>query len=322
MSGYALYGKKVLVTLPLTEKQKSDFRAVVQEAGGEVAFVREPQVTSDDVTGVAIIVGNVPVHTLSGSPDLEWLQTSSAGYDHYLDAHVLAHTTMLTSATGCYGQAVSEHMLAQLLCLMKKLHLYRDNQMACSWHDEGSVQSLVDAVVLVVGAGDIGTSFAGLVHAMGARVWGVRRRVNAIAPPYERMVSLDDLFELLPQADVVACAIPSSAETRGLADAAFFSAMRPGAYFINAGRGDLVQSDDLAAALASGHLAGAALDVTSPEPLPPDNALWLEPHALITPHVAGFWHLQATTDNVVRLCMQNLQAYSKGQPLQNVVRRP
>ena len=212
-------------------------------------------------------------------------------------------------------------MFAQLLCLMKKLHLYRDSQHEGAWTDEGPVSSLVEATVLVFGTGDIGSSFARLVCALGARAWGVRRRVAEPVEPFERLFSFDQLGEVLPQVDVVASVLPSTPETRGLANEAFYAAMRPSSFFVNAGRGDLVDSDALCAALESGHLAGAALDVTNPEPLPSGHPLWRQPNALVTPHVSGGWHLQTTIDNVVALCRDNLKAYLADQPLRNVVAR-
>lgn len=314
-------GKRVLVTLPVTEEQAGVFRALVEDVGGTCAFIREHDVTDADIEGVSLIIGNVPAKTLRGPKSLEWLQTSSAGYDHCLAPGRLAPNTVLTNATGAYGQAVSEHMLASLLCLMKKLHLYRDNQSEKQWHDEGEVTSLVGATVLVLGAGDIGTAFAKLVSGLGAHVWGVRRRVAECRAPFERMISLPDIRDALGDVDVVAGVLPSASETRFLANADFFAAMKPGAFFVNAGRGDLVDQNALAEALHSGHLAGAALDVTKPEPLPKNHALWNEPNALITPHVAGFWHLQATTDNVVAICLANLKAFLEGEPLRNTVSR-
>lgn len=311
--------KRVLVTLPVTESQERDFRSLVEGAGGTCAFIREQNVTDADVEGVSLILGNVPADTLHAPQALEWLQTSSAGYDHYLAPGRLAEKTLLTNATGAYGQAVSEHMFASLLCLMKRLHLYRDNQGKKQWHDEGTVTSLVGATVLVMGAGDIGTAFARLASAMGAHVWGVRRKVGECHKPFERMIALPDVLDVLGEVDVVANVLPSSPETRFFANADFFAAMKPGSFFVNAGRGDLVDQNALAEALHSGHLAGAALDVTKPEPLPQKHSLWEEPNVLITPHVAGFWHLQATTDNVIAICLSNLRAYLAGVPLRNVV---
>lgn len=315
-----LTGKRVLITLPLTDGQIDRFRSLVEAAGGSASFVREPLVVDADTEDASIIIGNVPARTLHGSQKLAWLQTSSAGYDHYLAEGLLAPSTILTNATGAYGQAVSEHMLASLMCLMKKLHLYRDGQRASTWEDRGPVTSLVGAKVLVLGAGDIGTSFARLVTALGAHAWGVRRNAGEYHSPFERMFTLADVSSVLGDADVVACALPSSSETRGLCNAGFFSAMRAGSFFVNAGRGDLVDQDALVEALSSGHLAGAALDVTSPEPLPADHPLWRQENALITPHVAGFWHLQATVDAVVGICTANLEAFLDGRPLANVVR--
>ena len=316
-----LSDKRVLVTLPVSTEQKKDFQTLIEGAGGTVEFIREPMVTDDDVEGVSIILGNVPATTLHAPAGLEWLQTSSAGYDHYLVPGRLAPSTMLTNATGAYGQAVSEHMFAQLLCLMKNLHRYRDNQREHVWQDEGSVDTLVGKTVLVMGTGDIGTAFARLVHAMGATVWGVRRRVGECHEPFARMIALSDVHAHLGSVDVVASVLPSTDQTRGLANKDFFAAMKPGSYFVNAGRGDLVVSEDLYEALRSNHLAGAALDVTNPEPLPADHMLWQEPNALITPHVAGFWHLQATTDNVVAICKENLIRHIAGEPLRNLVAR-
>lgn len=316
-----LAGGRVLVTLPLTETQRNAFDALAASAGGVCSFVPAAEVTAADVRDATIVLGNVPAGLLAGADRLRWFQTSSAGYDNYLAPGLLPAEALLTCATGAYGQAVSEHMLAQLLCLMKKLHRYRDSQHEGAWTDEGPVTSLVGARVLVLGTGDLGASFARLVVALGAEAWGVRRRASEPVEPFARMCSLDELDEVLPVADVVASVLPSTPQTRGLADASFFAAMKAGSFFVNAGRGDLVVSEDLCAALASGHLAGAALDVTNPEPLPADHPLWQEPNALVTPHVAGWWHLQATVDNVVALCQENLAAYLAGRPLRNVVAR-
>ena len=311
--------QRVLITLPLTDAERADFARIIEDSGREAAFVREPLVTPADIEGVNIIVGNVPAWTLAAPESLDWLQCSSAGYDHYLKPGVLAPNTKLCSAVGCYGHAVSEHMFAQLFCLMKKLHLYRDNQRAGEWADEGQVATLVGARVLVIGAGDIGASFARLCHAFGAEVWGVRRRASECPEPFSSMYALDQLFDLLPEADVVAAVLPSSDETRHLADARFFASMKPTAFFANAGRGDFVVTDDLVTALNEGQIAGAALDVFDPEPLPQGHPLWSCENALITPHVAGFWHLPATTEAVVTLCRRNLVAYLAGDPLENLV---
>ena len=321
MSRVDLSGKNVLVTLPLNDVEKQAFAELIEGAGATATLIREPNVQEHDIDAATLIVGNVPASLLYAPEGLLWLQTSSAGYDHYLKDGMLAEGTRLSSAAGTYGQAVSEHMFAQLLCLMKKLHLYRDNQAMALWCDEGTVRTLAGANVLVLGAGSIGSGFARLCVAMGAHVTGARRTVVDACDPFERMITMDQIFDVLGEMDVVASALPSTPETRGLAGERFFATMRKGSYFVNGGRGDLVDSDALVKALREGHLAGAALDVTNPEPLPAEHALWAEPNALITPHISGFWHLPEQTACTVALCRDNLEAFIAGEPLTNEVNR-
>ena len=131
---------------------------------------------------------------------------------------------------------------------------------------------------------------------------------------------MDELARELPQADVVASFLPSSDETPALVGAEFLGSMKNGAYLVNAGRGDLIDQEALRAALEDGRLAGAALDVTTPEPLPVNDPLWDAPNLIITPHVAGFWHLHSTLERVVALATENLNRYVRGESLKNVVR--
>lgn len=309
----------VLVLLPVSAAQ----RARLEDAapGATFAYATAADATDGQVAAAEVIVGNLPPARLAAARGLRLLQLNSAGYDDYLAAGTLPAGAMLASASGAYGQAVSEHMLAMLLSMMKRLPAYRDAQRAHEWVDLGSVTSLSGARVLVLGAGDIGTHFARLCAALGARVTGVRRRPSEPHAPFSAMGTFDELPELLPQADVVASVLPSAPGTRRLADATFFSAMRPGAFFVNAGRGDLVVAEDLVAALESGHLAGAALDVTDPEPLPADHPLWDAPGALVTPHVSGWYHLPVTLDNIVGIAAENLARLARGEKPRNLVER-
>lgn len=309
----------VLVLLPVSAAQ----RARLEDAapGVTFAYATAADATDEQVAAAEVIVGNLPPARLACARGLRLLQLNSAGYDDYLAAGTLPAGAMLASASGAYGQAVSEHMLAMLLSMMKRLPAYRDAQRAHEWIDLGSVTSLSGARVLVLGAGDIGTHFARLCAALGARVTGVRRRPSEPHAPFSTMGTFDELPELLPQADVVASVLPSAPGTRRLADAAFFSVMRPGAFFVNAGRGDLVVAEDLVAALESGHLAGAALDVTDPEPLPADHPLWDAPGALVTPHVSGWYHLPVTLDNIVGIAAENLARLERGEKPRNLVER-
>lgn len=319
----------ILVLLPVSSEQRARLEAAAPGAAftytGLTAegagLVLGGSVSSEQVAQADVIVGNIDPALLAHAGRLKLLQLNSAGYDNYLKAGTLPNAAALASASGAYGQSVSEHLFAMLLGLMKRLPAYRDAQHARAWEDLGPVRTLVGAHVLVLGAGDIGGHFARLCAALGARVTGVRRHVGELPEGFEAMGTMDELPELLGEADVVASFLPSTPATRGLADAAFFGRMRAGSFFVNGGRGDFVDEGALAEALRDGHLAGAALDVTSPEPLPAESPLWDEPACFITPHVSGGFHLPVVLDNVVSIAAENLGHLQAGEPLRNLVQR-
>lgn len=310
--------RNVLVLLDLTESQRERLEAAAPHA--RFSYSTRTGTPAELLAEADVIVGNpLPAPRLAEAENLVFFQLNSAGYDPYVKPGVLPGGARMASAVGAYGQAVSEHMLAMLLGLMKRLPAYRDDQHARTWTDEGAVTTLAGAHVLVLGAGDIGSHFAKLARALGAHVTGVRRRAGAPTSDFEAMAALKDLPEILGVFDVVASFLPSSEETRGLADGAFFSAMREGAFFVNGGRGDLVDQKALVDALASGKLAGAALDVTTPEPLPADDPLWDAPNLFITPHVSGGFHLPVVLENITTIAAENIRALQAGEPIRNLV---
>lgn len=296
----------ILVLIPASKKHKAELEGAAPDA--EFAYSSIETATDKQVASADVIVGNLPAARLHTASHLQLIQLNSAGYDKYAAPGALPAGAVLCCATGAYGQAVSEHLFAEILAVMKKLPGYRDLQHSHQWDDLGEVATPAGANVLVLGAGDIGTHLAALFSAVGSHVTGVRRHAVTAQAPFERMVTMDDLPALLPHADIVASVLPSTPATRGIADAGFFAAMKPGAYFGNAGRGDLVDQPALISALESGHLAGAAIDVCTPEPLSAGNALWDAPNLLLTPHISGFYHLPATLDNIVCIAAHNIRA--------------
>ena len=312
--------KKILVALPLSDRQ----REVVRRAAPafEYRFTTEPSATQEEVCWADAILGNVPVELIRRNDHLEWFQSNFAGPDPYLEPGVLPPGCLVTNATGAYGLAISEWMLGMWLALAKDLLLYRDRQRQQCWQAiERPVRSIAGSRVLCVGLGDIGGSFARRANALGAEVVGVRRQA-APAPDYcLRVVGAGDLDAELPQADVVALSLPGTPETARLFDAARLARCKRGAIFINVGRGCTVDHDALAAAVASGALYGAALDVTDPEPLPPDHPLWRLDTVLITPHISGRFSLPRTLENIVEIFAHNLRRYAAGQALDNQMSR-
>lgn len=297
--------KRALVTIPTGERHRN----LLQQAapGWEFRFrgtdtlVCAPQealpgqpVTQEDVDWAQVILGNVPAAMLHGSPALEWLQTNSAGVEAYIQPGVLAGDTLLTNATGAYGLAIAEHMLGMLLELFKKLELYRDAQKSGAWQSQGAVKAVYGSTVLVLGMGDIGGEFAARCKALGAKVIGVRRSPRPCPEYADEVHLLEDLDSLLPQADVVAITLPGTDATRGLMSRERLAKMKEGAVLLNVGRGFIVDTEALCDALERGHLSGAGVDVTDPEPLPPTHRLWNIPTAVVTPHISGFYHLRDT----------------------------
>ena len=322
--------KRALVTIPTGERHRN----LLQQAapGWEFRFrgtdtlVCAPQealpdqpVTQEDVDWAQVILGNVPATMLHGSPALEWLQTNSAGVEPYIQPGVLAGDTLLTNATGAYGLAIAEHMLGMLLELFKKLELYRDAQKSGAWQSQGAVKAVYGSTVLVLGMGDIGGEFAARCKALGAKVIGVRRSPRPCPEYADEVHLLEDLDSLLPHADVVAITLPGTDATRGLMSRERLAKMKEGAVLLNVGRGFIVDTEALCDALERGHLSGAGVDVTDPEPLPPTHRLWNIPTAVVTPHISGFYHLRETHERIVGIFLENLRHFQAGEPLRNLV---
>lgn len=307
----------IIVTIPAEKRHKELLEKTA--LGHDFFYTDSKHLTDDIIKKADIIIGNPPAKLLHKAEKLKWLQLNSAGADVYCQKGILPPKTKLTNATGAYGLALSEYMLAALLSMQKKLHMYYDNQKKSLWQDEGPVTSIDGSTVLVLGLGDIGGSFARKVKALGAHVIGMRRRTAAKPDYIDEMASMKELDHCLALADIVACSLPGTAATLHLLNAEKFALMKPGAYFINVGRGSAVVTEALCDALSSGHLAGAAVDVTDPEPLPPDHPMWHVPNLYITPHTSGQYHLAATLDNIVRIAADNLASFLKDQPLKNEV---
>lgn len=310
-------GKKILVVIPVEERHKEKLEQVAGTA--DLTYSSIEGVTQEQVDQADIIIGNVAPEMLKDARKLQWIQLNSAGADPYVPQGVLPEKTILTSASGAYGKAVAQHMFAMLLALQKKLPLYRDDQRAHCWGDRGNVTSIEDSTVLIVGAGDIGTYFAKLAHGLGSYVIGVKRTPGPCPESMDELHKMEDLEELLPKADAVVSFLPSTQETKGMFDSRLFRRMKEGSYFLNGGRGNTVDTEALCQALTSGRLAGAALDVTQPEPLPEDHPLWDIPNVFITPHISGYYHLPETLERVVDICVENLRRYQAGEPMKNLV---
>ena len=309
--------KTILVTLEMEQRHRDLLEAAAP--GCRFVYPEKGTLSPELVQSAEVIIGNPPPAWIGASPRLELLQLFSAGADPYIKPGILSPDTVLTNATGAYGKAVSEHAFAMTLCLQKKLHHYRDFQREHAWRDAGNVRSLSEATVLVVGLGDIGLAYARLVKAMGARVIGVKRRPGPCPEGIDELCLTSELDRVLPETDVIFSILPGTADTFHFYTAERFAAMKNSAVFVNCGRGSAVSMEVLAQALRDGQIAAAGIDVAETEPLPAESELWDLENLIITPHVAGNFHLPDILEQVVAISCDNLQALFSGRPLRNVV---
>lgn len=307
----------LLVTIPMDAQQRQTLSAIAPEA--EVIYTAAEAVTPDQVSRAEIILGNLPIPLLQYAKRLKWLQLNYAGSDNYAAPGVLPEGVILTNASGCYGLAISECMLAGILQLIKRLDQYQRNQAQHIWRNEGAVSSIEGSTTLVVGFGDIGSSFAQRMHALGSTVIGIRRNATGKPDYISALYQMDALDRLLPLADFVSLSLPNSPQTQKIMGAKQFAEMKDSAILVNVGRGSAVDTDALVAALNGGQIGGAVIDVVDQEPLPAEHPLWDAPHLVLTPHVTGNYNLPETLRRIVNLSLRNLAAYLNGRPMESVV---
>ena len=263
-------GRKIVVCIPFTEGQKQK----IEDAAGaaQIKYISREQVNAEDIADAEIIMGNVPIQLLKRAEKLAWLQLNSAGANPYCTAEELSQQVILTNAAGAYGESVSEHMLAGTVAMFKRLQQYQQNQWARKWKDQGTVQSICNTVILVLGCGDIGSAYARKMKALGSYVIGVRRTKGACPQEFDEVHQIEELDQCLSRADLVAITLPGTRETAGMFHEERLRRMKPGAYLINVGRGNIVVTEALEKVMEEEYLAGAFLDVTDPEPLPEGHA--------------------------------------------------
>lgn len=310
------------MTILVVMDTNEDHRKILEAAAGdsEVIYCKNSDLSEEVVKSADIIVGNVPPRYLKDCSKLKLLQLNSAGTDGYTAPGVLPEQAVLTNATGAYGIAISEHMIGSLLLLMKKLDGYHNDMQNEKWTDRGKVSSVWGSHTLVVGLGDIGTEFARRMFALGSSNVTAIRKNAAEKPSFvDHLYQMDKFYECLADADIVAACLPGTAETYKMFNEEAFSHMKDGAYFVNVGRGTAVDTEALYQALISGKLAGAAVDVTDPEPLPEGHPLWKAPNVFITPHVSGGYHTNETHKRIIGIAARNIEHCINNEPYVNVV---
>jgi phosphoglycerate dehydrogenase-like enzyme len=263
----------------------------------------------------ALLGWRIPVTELPRARRLRWIQLTSAGAEHVLDARPDLGHVVLTNARGIHGELMADYAIGVMVMLQFGFPGLLRLQQARTWRQQYT-EPLAGKCLGVLGVGAIGGEIARRGAAMGMRVLGMRREPRP-AEGVARMFGPDGLGEMLPQCDFVVVVVPATPETRRMLGERELRAMRRGAYLINVARGIVVDEAALVRALADGWLGGAALDVFETEPLPPESPLWAMDNVIVTPHIAG--EPDEYPRRVMGVVAENIVRWREGRPLLNVV---
>jgi phosphoglycerate dehydrogenase-like enzyme len=289
-----------------------------------VPGLRNYAAMEEAVEDADVLIGLCTPEIIARGKNLRFIQLLNAGADSCTTIPEVAERGILvTNLQRIQGPHMAEHAIALTLALARALPQYGVEQAGGAWtrgfreRREEQLVELEGKTLLVVGLGGIGTEVAARAHGLGMRVIATRNSRRE-GPDYVEYVGLADEYRTLAaRADVVVNATPLTADTRGMFDAAFFDALKVGAFFINIGRGESVDTAALVAALQRGQVSGAGLDVTDPEPLPPGHPLWSMRNVIITPHIATSSDVRS--DRTLTLVVENVRRYMRGDALLSVV---
>ncbi len=315
--------KKVLVLRGMADGFE---RRIIAAAGQEYEAIFENadwdrNTSLEALKEAEVILGEPEPKDLKFCEKLKFLQTSWAGVDHYIATGLFNQDRILCNGSGGYGIAIAEYMVGTILAQCHYLPTYQRMQMEGGWDRHRQHKTLEGSTILILGAGDIGTELAKRLAPFQCKIVGVRRTVKVCPEEYDDMITLEQLDQWLPQADVVACCLPNTPLTQGLFTTQRLLMMKKDAIFVNVGRGTLVSCDDLAKVMECGHLWGAVIDVTVPEPLPAEHPLRKLENVILTPHVSGYCvsDNSPTKKRLSEIMVSNFEKYVQGKPLDNIV---
>jgi phosphoglycerate dehydrogenase-like enzyme len=293
----------------------------------EITFVHCPSRGEELVAELAdadIYMGWLTREQYLAAPKLQWIQSPSSGVNMYLDVpEIAAGDVLLTSASGTHGAAVAESAMAMILAMTRGIRPAVLDQANKVWNAapiRSKMVELTGSTMGIVGLGAIGRAFAQRAKAFDMRVIAVDLNPAATSPHVDQVWGLDEMDTMLAQADYVVILVPYTAQTENMIGAAQLAKMKPSALLVPMSRGGIVDQDALVAALKSGQIAGAALDVFRPEPLPADSELWTLPNVLVAPHIAG--GTQYEGKYVLDIFTENLARFLRNErPLRNHVNK-
>lgn len=286
-----------------------------------LGYPRNAKVPDEVLASAEVLMNYGDKSQIAPAKNVKYIHTISAGIDGYIDEVDRCHGSSLpvSNGAGVYADAVGEHVIALLMAVMHGIPASVENMKEKKWPFIPMLGNVNGKTAAVLGTGDIGSNAARIVRAMGAKVLGYKLHPCEPFEPYDEIYTGENgLDAILGKADLVLICLPGSPYTKNLIDARRIGLMKDGAVVVNIGRGSILNTGALMEALKSGHIAAAGLDVTDPEPLPPEHPLWDCPNVLITPHISG---LGASKQKHAEWFAENLRAYIEGRPLPGAVNR-
>ena len=303
-------------------------RARIKKAAGAAGFV--PHFFTLDqfeeakacVQHCEVLYAHSPELLRAAPASLKWYCCSFAGVDPYCtDPSIFANPDCILTHSHGSGVTIAEHVVMVTLMLLRRMPEYEEVVRNHGWSNQLPIRSIRDNEFTILGTGNIGVNVAERVRGMGAaRVVGLSRSGRA-HPAFDEVLPISRLNEVLPKTKILVMALPGTAETVHILNRERIALLPADAYVINVGRGTAIEQEPLMEALNSGKLAGAALDVMDPEPLPSDHPLWDTKNLILTPHVSGNMTLGYTCDINVEMFCADLASYAAGQPLNGLVDR-
>lgn len=299
----------------------ADFTAIKEGAPNLHLVFPAPDKVMAEIADADAIIGGINREQILAAKKLKWVQVNSAGVENYVSIPELRNSPIaLTNMKIVQGIEIADHAFALLLGLTRRIDVAVANRATESWpnlNDYGRPLELQGRTAVIIGVGGIGTQIAVRAKAFGMTVIGVDPNDLPYMPYLDRTVPPERLDDVLPAADVLFISAPHTPATDKMITAARFAKLKPGAFFIAVSRGKIYDALALAEALKTGHLAGAGVDVTDPEPLPKGHPLWTTGRVIITPHIAG--RSDGDAGRYHDLYIENLIRFGRGERLRNVV---
>lgn len=310
----------------LSDRNKRDISDCAAENGFEAVFFEDNREADGKVSGTEILYAGGGASIIPQMPDLRWCHTAFAGVGPYVESGVFGPgKAILTNSSGAYGRAIGEHVIMVTLMLMRQMPEYSRVIARHGWDKDLPIRSIAESSIVIAGTGDVGSGAAIRFKALGAKkVTGFNRSGRAAEAfdevyPFEQF---DDYFSdpaNAAETDVLLLCVPGTAESEGLLSDRRIRMLSPKTFVINVGRGAVVDQAALTEALYERRIAGAALDVMTPEPLPEDDPLWTAPNCIITPHISGDMCLPYTVDRTVEFFCENMRHYTAGEEMIKLV---